>query len=145
MRLDMNGTFPLTASAIERELKRKGPGNYALGYMDVDGFVVLFVGRSDADVRSRLHAWVGAPSQYRAYAPAGRASWGSQRRGPLPLDAPALASTSGADSCYSHFAYSYAPSAQAAYAKHWRNYDDFGGGQRLLDNSSAPAASAGGG
>jgi hypothetical protein len=116
------------------------PGNYALGYMDGGSFVVMFVGRSDADVRSRLQEWVGAGSEYRAYAPSGRAPWGVHRAGNVPLDGPALAIVCHADSSYSHFAYSYAPSADAAYAKHWRNYDDFGGDERRLDNTMAPAA-----
>jgi hypothetical protein len=145
MRLDMDGAFPLTASAIERELTEEAPGNYALGYMDPDGFVVSFVGRSDTDVRSRLRAWVGAASRYRTYAPSGRASWGLHRRGTDPLDAPALACASGEDSSYTHFAYSYATTAEDAYAKHWRNYDDFGGDHLGLDNATAPAASAAGG
>ena len=142
VRLEMDGVFPLTAAAIELELQQKAPGNYALGYLDRDGFAVFYIGRSDEDVRGGLRKWVDAPSHYQHYAPSGRASWGSTRRGALPLDAPALASTSGADSSYSHFAYSYAPSAEAAYAKHWRNYDDFGGCHRRLDNSTAPAAPA---
>jgi hypothetical protein len=138
----MDGSFPLTAEAIEGELTRTSPGNYALGYMDGETFVVFYVGRSDSDVKRSLREWVGAASQYEAYAPSGRASWGVHRRGTLPLNAPALASVGKLDSSYTSFAYSYAPSAEAAYAKEWRNYDDFGGSQRL-DNTAAPASSAG--
>lgn len=141
--LEMAGSFPLTAEAIDEEITQRSPGNYALGYMDGGTFVVFFVGRSDSDVRSRLRDWVGAASQYEDYAPSGRASWGVHRRGTLPLNAPVLASVSKIDSSYSHFAYSYASSPEAAYAKEWRNYDDFGGDQRRLDNSTAPVASTG--
>ena len=33
------------------------PGNYALKYMDGDTFNVFYVGRSNSDVRQRLHEW----------------------------------------------------------------------------------------
>jgi hypothetical protein len=99
--------------------------------------VVFYIGRSDSDVKRRLHEWVCAPSQNEAYAPSGRASWGVHKRGTLPLNAPAPASMSGI-ARYSHFAYSYACSAEAAYAEECRNYDDFGGRQQRLDNLLAP-------
>ena len=41
-------------------------------------------------------------------------------------------------SSYTRFAYSYAPSADAAFAKEWRNYDDFGGSDGL-DNAVPPS------
>jgi hypothetical protein len=44
----------------------------------------------------------------------------------------------GADTGYTRFAYSYAPSAEAAYAKEWRNYDAFRGSLEL-DNKTHPA------
>ena len=42
------------------------------------------------------------------------------------------------ESGYTRFAYSYAPSAEAAFAKEWRNYDDFGGSDGL-DNAMPPS------
>jgi hypothetical protein len=141
--LEMDGPFPLTAEAINEEVQRTSPGNYALGYLDRGTFVVFYVGRSDWDLKCRLHEWVGAASQYEAYAPSGRASWGVHQKGTLPLNAPALASVGTVDSSYTRFAFSYATSAEAAYAKEWRNYDDFGGCQRL-DNSTEPVSSAAG-
>ena len=141
--LEMDGSFPLTAEAIDGELGQTSAGNYALGYMDRGTFVVFYVGRSDSDVKRRLHDWVGAASHFEAYAPSGRASWGVHRRGTLPLNAPTLARVGNGDSSYTRFAYSYAPSAEAAYAKEWRNYDGFGGRQRL-DNATDPVAPAGG-
>jgi hypothetical protein len=39
-------------------------------------------------------------------------------------------------------AYSYAPSAEEAFAKECRNYDDFGGSRRL-DNAGPPARAPG--
>lgn len=137
--LEMNGSYPLTAEAIDEKLTRKSPGNYALGYMDGDTFAVFYVGRSDSDLRHRLHEWVGAPSHYDRYAPSSRAAWGVHRRGLLPLDVAAQGHVGIAvDSSYTRFAYSYAPSAEAAFAKEWRNYDDFGGSD-ALDNTVPPS------
>jgi len=139
--LEMDGSFPLTEEAIDEELTRSAPGNYALGYLDRGTFVVFYVGRSDSDVKHCLQEWVGAPSRYEAYAPSGRASWGVHRRGTLPLNGPALATVAVADTGYTRFAYSYAPSAEAAYAKEWCNYDAFGG-RRQLDNAADPTPPA---
>jgi hypothetical protein len=41
------------------------------------------------------------------------------------------------ESSYTRFAYSYAPSATAALAQEWRNYEDFGGSDGL-DNETTP-------
>jgi len=58
------------------------------------------------------------------------------------VDAPALGRVGvDADSGYTHFAYSYAPSAEAAFEKECRNYDDFGG-SRELDNEAPPSHEA---
>jgi len=53
------------------------------------------------------------------------------------VGAPASAQVDSAESSYTHFAYSYARSADEAYAKEWRNYDAFGG-RRGLDNEAEP-------
>ena len=137
--LEMSGSYPLTAEAIDERLTRKSPGNYALGYLDSGTFMVFYVGRSDSDLRHRLHEWVGAPSHYDRFAPSSRAAWGVHQRGLLPLDV----ATQGrvgveVDSSYTRFAYSYAPSAEEAFAKEWRNYDDFGGSDGL-DNAMPPS------
>jgi len=114
------------------------PGNYALGYMEDGTFVVFYVGRSDSDVRHRLHDWVGAPSRYDRYAPASKAAWTSRYSALMPLGAPALGRVGvDVDSSYTRFAYSYAPSAEAAFEKECRNYDDFGGCDEL-DNEAHP-------
>lgn len=137
--LEMDGSYPLTDEAIDQTLTRSSPGNYALGYLDGDTFMVFYVGRSDSDVRRRLHEWVGAPSRYERQASSSRAAWGIHRRGPLPLDVAAQGHVGVAvESSYTRFAYSYASSAEAAFAKEWRNYDDFGGGDGL-DNSIPPS------
>jgi hypothetical protein len=137
--LAMQGSFPLTAETIDATLTRKSPGNYALGYLDGDTFLVFYVGRSDSDVKGRLHQWVGAPSCDDRRAPSKRAAWRIARSGPLSLEA-ATRRCAGiaADDGYTRFAYSYAPSAEAAFVKEWRNYDDFGGSDGL-DNALPPS------
>ena len=136
--LEMNSSYPLTHEAIGEVLTRRSPGNYTLGYMDGTSFVVFYVGRSDSDVRQSLHDWVGAPSRYDRYAPASKAAWASCRSGLMPLGRPALGRVGvGLDSSYTHFAYSYAPSAEAAFEKECRNYDDFRGSGGL-DNEDYP-------
>jgi hypothetical protein len=138
--LQMSGSFPLDDAMIDETVSRTSPGNYALGYLDGDTFLVFYVGRSDSDVRSRLHEWVGAASRYRRYASSAQAAWGVHQRGGFPVAAPALGGVGArVDSSYTRFAYSYAPSAEAAFEKECRNYDDFGacGG---LDNAAAPVS-----
>jgi hypothetical protein len=138
----MRGSYALSDQAIDDALTRASPGNYALGYMEDNTFKVFFVGRSDADVRKRLHEWVGMPSRYEKYASPAKASWGVHRRGWFPVDAPALGRVGNADSSYTRFAYSYAPSAEAAFEKECRNYDDFGGNCEL-DNERRPTQALG--
>ena len=137
--LEMSGSYPLSAEAIDGALRRTAPGNYALGYMDGERFQVFYVGRSDSDVRRRLHEWVGMPSRYRNHASPAKASWGVQRRGQLPVDVPALGRVGSSESSYTRFAFSYARSAEDAYAKEWRTYDAFGG-RHGLDNETQPVS-----
>lgn len=135
--LGMSGSFSLDDAMIDEEVSRTSAGNYALGYMDDGHFLVFYVGRSDSDVRLRLHEWVGASSEPGRYGTSAQAPWGMQRRHGSPGDAPALARVAAAvDSSYTRFAYSYAASAEAAFEKECRNYDDFGG----LDNAARPVA-----
>ena len=61
--LGMNGSYPLSDEAIDEVMTQTSAGNYALGYMDGDTFDVFYVGRSDTDLRQRLHEWVGMPSR----------------------------------------------------------------------------------
>jgi hypothetical protein len=136
--LDMSGSYPLNDEAIDELVTRTCPGNYALGYLDGDTFNVFFVGRSDSDVRQRLHDWVGAPSRFDRYPPASKAAWASGRRGLMPWGTPALGRVGVAvDSSYTRFAYSYATSPEAAFDKECRNYDDFGRSDGL-DNEAHP-------
>lgn len=138
--LEMSGSYPLCDRSIDAALTRTSPGNYALGYMDGDAFLVFFVGRSDSDVRQRLHEWVGMPSPCDEYASPAKAPWELHRRG--FLNSPALGRVGSADTRYTRFAFSYARTAEEAYAKEWRNYDSFGGGCSL-DNRAQPVSAAG--
>ena len=141
--LEMNGSYPLSDETIDETLTRTSPGNYALGYMDGTTFMVFYVGRSDSDVKQRLHDWVGAPSRYERYAPSAKAAWGSRPWGYHPQGAPALDRVGiGVDSSYTSFAYSYARSAEAAFEKECRNYHDFGGSDGL-DNEAHPVSTPG--
>jgi hypothetical protein len=138
--LGMSGSYPLSDEVIDEMVSRRSAGNYALGYMDGGTFTVFYVGRSDSDVRRRLHEWVGAASRYERYAPSTRAAWGSRPRGRLPEGAPVLELVGNdVDSGYTRFAYSYAHSAEAAFEKECRNYHDFGG-RAGLDNATHPVA-----
>jgi hypothetical protein len=109
--------------------------------MDDDTFKVFYVGRSDCDVRRCLHEWVGMPSRSEDHASLAKAPWGVRRVKQFPVGAPALSRVGNAESSYTRFAYSYARSAEEAYAKEWRNYDTFGGSYGL-DNESRPASVA---
>ena len=141
--LQMNGSYSLNDDVIDEVVSRTSPGNYALGYMDGTTFMVFYVGRSDSDVKRRLHEWVGAPSRYERYAPSTKAAWGSHygwhsRHGATALDRVGI----GVDSSYTRFAYSYAPSAKAAFEKECRNYHDFGASDGL-DNEVHPVPTPG--
>jgi hypothetical protein len=142
--LEMNGSYPLDDETIDEVVSRTSPGNYALGYSDGSTFVVFYVGRSDSDVRGRLHRWVGAPSRYARYAPSAHAAWGSRHRAHLrERSAPAFDRVGiGVESGYTRFAYSYAASADAAFEKECRNYHDFGGTDGL-DNPVHPVPASG--
>jgi len=140
--LEMAGSYLLSDEGIDEVLTRTSPGNYALGYMDGDTFTVFYVGRSDSDVRQRLHDWVGMPSRYDAYGSSAKASWrvhGRRQLPQLPMGGPALGRVGSAEGSYTRFAYSYAGSPEAAYAKEWRNYDAFGG-SGSLDNETQPTS-----
>ena len=139
--LEMSGSYPLSDSVVDEILTRVSPGNFALGYIDGDSFSVFFVGRSDSDVRERLHEWVGMPSARERFASNAKAPWAVHHRGQVPLDLPISGCVGNADSRYTHFAYSYSDSSAAAFEKECRNFEDFGGCW-ALDNQTEPVAAA---
>lgn len=57
--LNMNGPYELTSAKISAVVTKTSAGNYALGYVRDDKFIVHYVGRSDTDVAARLKQHVG--------------------------------------------------------------------------------------
>jgi hypothetical protein len=56
---NLSGLHSLSDSTINNEVTRVSPGVYALDATTAGGFTVSYVGRSDTDVNSRLHDWIG--------------------------------------------------------------------------------------
>ena len=126
----------LSERAIDDAVVSTSPGSFTLGYLDGDAFVAFYVGRSDADVRASLHAWVGAPSQPRPRRRSPCAPWRS-RSGP-PVGTRSFVHTGvGIDTAYTHFTFCYAPTAIAAFEKECRDYHELGGNESL-DNDRHP-------
>jgi hypothetical protein len=100
------------------------------------------VGRSDSDVRGRLHEWMGMASQHERYASCAKAPWAVHRRRGFPVDVPMPGHVGDVDTSYTHFAYSYSDSAAEAFGKERRNFEDFGG-RGVLDNQAEPVSAAG--
>ena len=143
MSLHLGGSHPLAHAQIDGEVTGHSPGNYALGYLDGGTFVVFYVGRSDTDVNDTLHDWVGAESTFTRWAPSAQAGYGTRRTRLLPAGAPELRPVGVAvDGRYTHFEFSYAASAAAAFERECRSYHDFGG-SRGLDNDRHPVAPEG--
>jgi hypothetical protein len=62
----LSGPYRLTFDAIEAAVTRKSAGVFALGHADPNGrFCVNHVGRSDSDVRTRLHDYIGSDSLFK--------------------------------------------------------------------------------
>lgn len=139
--LEMSDLCSLSDATIDEAMTRTSPGNYALGYMDSGRFQVFYVGRSDSDLREHLHRWVGKPSLGAKGYATGRGVWETHLNRQHPFDKATLPRVANANSSYTHFAYCWAPSSEAAYAKQWRNFDAFGG-ERALDNSTQPLSPA---
>ncbi|WNJ81933.1 hypothetical protein RJE46_12135 [Cedecea neteri] len=57
--LNMEGPFSFTPEEIDKQITRTSAGNYALGYLENNTFIVLYVGRSDSNVCTRLQSHVG--------------------------------------------------------------------------------------
>jgi hypothetical protein len=63
----LKGSFRLSASQVDAQVVAVSPGIFALGHRSADGskFTIRRVGRSDADVNRRLHAYVGRYSHFK--------------------------------------------------------------------------------
>lgn len=57
--LEMNGPFDLTPRSVNQEIPAAARGNYALGRMNGLKFIVMYVGRSDTCLNTRLKHWEG--------------------------------------------------------------------------------------
>ncbi len=55
------GPFQLTEKGIDSNLQSKSPGVYALGQTKDDLFIVRFVGRADADLKTGLRGHLAGP------------------------------------------------------------------------------------
>lgn len=55
----MLGAFEFERDEINNEITKTSPGNYALGYMKDNKFIVKYVGRADSDLNNRIKAHLG--------------------------------------------------------------------------------------
>jgi len=63
----LEGPFNLTHESIDSLVKEISSGAYVLGYTSrSNAFIVKYVGRSDDNLNSRLHDWVGIYNQFKA-------------------------------------------------------------------------------
>jgi hypothetical protein len=130
----------LSEERIDETVGRTSPGSYALGYLDGGAFIAFYVGRSDSDVNARLRSWIGVDGGSTSYWPGAKAAYGTRHRHFPPLPTPALSPVGVVVDCgYTHFEFSYAPSAKAAFEGECRAYHDFGGSYGSLDNERHPA------
>ena len=71
----LKGSFVLSRAQVDAQVVAVSPGIFALGRRSADGtkFAISRVGRSDADVNRRLHAYVGRYSHFKfSYSPSSR-------------------------------------------------------------------------
>jgi hypothetical protein len=106
--LNMNGPYDFNNDSIDSNVTKASVGNYALGNVDkeTDNFHVTYVGRSDSDVKDKLRQQLSETKN---------TNYKYQTK-----------STS--------FKYSYASSPKEAFEKECRNYHDFVGSKKLINN-----------
>jgi hypothetical protein len=62
----LKGSFPLTKESIDKEVKFISAGVFALGVLSEEGkFAMLYVGRSDTDVRRVLKTFIGKANRFK--------------------------------------------------------------------------------
>ena len=61
----LRGPYPLTKEDIGENVTRQLPGAYALGHSANGKFYIDYVGRSDSDVKIRLHDHIGENSEFK--------------------------------------------------------------------------------
>lgn len=64
--LDMDGPFDYNQETINKIVPEGVIGNYALGYVEGNTFIVQYVGRADKDLRERLPHSIGKYSHFMA-------------------------------------------------------------------------------
>ena len=106
--LNMNGPYDFNDDSIEFNITKISGGNYALGTVDkmTNNFHVTYVGRSDSDLKDRLKQQLIRLNDI------------SNRFQKKNLS----------------FKYSYAFSPKEAYEEECRNYHDFIGSKKLINN-----------
>ena len=65
--LGMNGPYEFTSEKVDEIITKTSPGNYALGYMDGNTFIVRYVGRSDSDLNDRIKDHLGESREYKFF------------------------------------------------------------------------------
>lgn len=62
----LTGPLPLTYDAVQRAVRERSPGVFAIGHVDADDcFYVERIGRSDYDLRDRLRNFIGTASHFK--------------------------------------------------------------------------------
>ncbi len=54
----MNGPYVLVPDKIDENVVPNLPGNYAVGYISENDFIVLYAGRSEKDINAKIKSWV---------------------------------------------------------------------------------------
>lgn len=66
-KLDMCGPYEFTIEKIDKIISDNKIGNYALGYVETDCFYVLYVGRSDTDLKDRIKQHIDEKENYKHF------------------------------------------------------------------------------
>jgi hypothetical protein len=61
----LKGSYPLTEEEVDKVVTKVSPGTYALGHTEEKKFIVEYVGRSDANLHSRLRSWIGKYKRFK--------------------------------------------------------------------------------
>lgn len=78
---ELRGPFPLTGDGVAKNVTRTSPGAYALGHSDGGSYYIYYVGRSDADVATRLRQHIGEYRQFKyEYYPSAKAAFEKECR-----------------------------------------------------------------
>ncbi|WP_198390307.1 hypothetical protein [Burkholderia ubonensis] len=74
--LEMQGPYDLSKEEIDKQITKTSAGNYALGSITGGKFIVMYVGRSDSDLNSRLKQHVDKHPKFKySYASSPKAAF----------------------------------------------------------------------